>query len=110
MPATWNGRELLAPRFEVEVEGTTGAGDSTIAGFLAAVAAGASPEETLVQAVAVGACSVEAADATSGICPISQLQKRIDSGWKRHETAPPKEGWSWEKSLGIWRSPVDARF
>ncbi len=108
LPTTWNDRELLAPCFEVQVEGTTGAGDSSIAGFLAALATGASPESTLVQAVAVGACSVEVADATSGICHVSQLRKRIDSGWKRHTTEQPSTGWNWNEAEGIWHGQADA--
>ncbi len=79
----WQNCELSAPCFEVEVVGTTGAGDSTIAGFLAALVENASPEEALVAAVGVGACSVEAADATSGIRPMSEVKDRIATGWAR---------------------------
>jgi len=105
----WLQRELMAPCFEVEVAGTTGAGDSTIAGLLAAIVGGAGPSEAMVQAVAVGACSVEAADATSGIRDVSEVWKRIYSGWKRRTNAPPKKGWTWDKSWGIWQGPGDAR-
>ncbi len=104
----WRNRELMAPCFEVEVAGTTGAGDSTIAGLLAALVDGAGPAEALVQAVAVGACSVEVADATSGIRPVSEVQQRIASGWKRLITAPPQAGWIWDDALGVWHGPDDA--
>jgi len=43
----WIARQLLAPCFEVEVAGTTGAGDCTIAGFLAALLNGLSPEASM---------------------------------------------------------------
>jgi sugar/nucleoside kinase (ribokinase family) len=107
--SAWQQRELMAPCFEVEVAGTTGAGDSTIAGLLAALVHGADPAEALVQAVAVGACSVEAADATSGICTVSQVRHRIASGWKRHATLPPGSSWNWDDAVGVWRGPADAR-
>jgi len=107
LPATWNDREMLAPCFEVKVAGTTGAGDSSIAGFLAALAAGAAPEAALVQAAAVGACSVEVADATSGICNTSQLRQRIDSGWKRDAIAQPGTGWHWNEAEGIWHGQAE---
>src|SRR5262249_3307200 len=63
--SAWRGRRLFAPCYQVDVAGTTGAGDATIAGFLLGLLAGRDPEETLRSAVAVGACSVEQVDATS---------------------------------------------
>ncbi len=103
----WKHRELLAPCFEVEVAGTTGAGDSAIAGFLAALISGYKPEEALVQAVGVGACSVESADATSGICSVGEVQNRIAANWKRRQVALKLDDWTWDKAEGVWRSPRD---
>ncbi|MEO2047637.1 MAG: carbohydrate kinase family protein [Pirellulales bacterium] len=103
--SSWSNRELIAPCFEVEVVGTTGAGDSTIAGFLAAVCSGESPEKSLVQAVAVGACSVEVADATSGICSLSELGRRVDAGWNRRNSGLKLDGWSWNEDRGVWHGP-----
>lgn len=79
--AQWVGRELIAPCFRAKVVGTTGSGDCTIAGFLAGVLKGLGPEECLRAAVAVGACSVEAADATSGVPGWNVVQRRIRKGW-----------------------------
>lgn len=89
----WTGRELLAPCFEVEVVGTTGAGDCTIAGFLCGMLQGLSIEDTLQTAVGVGACNVEQADATSGIPVLAKLQERIHSGWARREMKLDLPGW-----------------
>ncbi len=64
--AGWEHRELYSPVFSVpHVAGTTGAGDSTIAGFLASVTRRLPPEQAITMAVAVGGCCVEAPDATS---------------------------------------------
>ena len=77
----WHARELLCPCFCVEVAGTTGAGDCTIAGFLAAILHQAEPEQALLTATAVGAYSVERTDATSGVPSLATVQQRIGAGW-----------------------------
>ncbi len=63
----WINREFIAPCFNVKVAGTTGSGDCTIAGFLAAFVRGEDPETAATTAVAVGACSVEVTDSNSGV-------------------------------------------
>ena len=82
----WPDGELSAPCFEVNVVGTTGSGDATIAGFLAGLLHGLPAEEVMATAVAVGACCCEAADATSGIRPWDEVQQRIRAGWKRRRS------------------------
>ncbi len=82
-PELWAGREYTAPCFEVEVAGTTGAGDCTIAGFLAALLRGLPMEEVVTSALGVGACCCERPDATSGVPSWNALQSRIQAGWKR---------------------------
>lgn len=89
----WVGRELLVPCFEVAVAGTTGAGDCTIAGFLAGLLKGLAPEEVLAGAVAVGACNVEQADATSGVPAWAAVQQRMAAGWPRREVKLALPGW-----------------
>jgi sugar/nucleoside kinase (ribokinase family) len=79
----WRDLELYAPCYAVEVAGTTGAGDCTIAGFLTGLLKGLAPEEALRGAVAVGACNVEMADATSGIPSWETVQQRMAAGWAR---------------------------
>ncbi|MCD9025795.1 carbohydrate kinase family protein [Cohnella silvisoli] len=98
----WQDRELLAPCYKVDVVGTTGAGDCTIAGFLAGLAKGLAIEEVLLAAVGTGACNVEQADAVSGIPSWSDVQRRIASGWKQREAALSLPEWSYESKHGIW--------
>ncbi len=103
----WHGRSLLAPCCQVAVAGTTGAGDTTIAGFLHGLLQGGQPTEILRGAVAVGACSVEQVDATSGIPSWQQVQRRLRAGWP---TAPMRlalPGWAWDSGASIWRGPAD---
>lgn len=87
----WLGRELYHPCFEKKVVGTTGAGDCTIAGFLAGLFYGQSPEAAMDSATGSGACNVEAADAISGIPTWDALQKRISKSWKTDETVLPRD-------------------
>lgn len=104
-PANWSGRELWAPCFRVTVRGTVGAGDATIAGFLAGLLKGETIEHSLTAGVAVGACCVETPDATSGIRPWEATQQRIASGWERLKDGPNDDAWSYEG--GLWRGPDD---
>jgi hypothetical protein len=63
-------------------------------------------------AAAAGASSVEAADASSGVRSMAELQARIDSGWERIEsTAPGKDkdkdkdrdkDWTYDPRVGVW--------
>ena len=105
-PAAWAGRELLTPCFRVKVGGTTGAGDSTIAGFLMGLLRGHSLEETLTLAVAVGACSVESPDASGSIPRLDVVEERIASGWGKHTMELALPDWT-ELNVGLWRGPND---
>ena len=80
----WRGREVLSPCFVPRaVAGTTGAGDCTIAGFLAALLRGEAPADAATSATAVGACSVEALDATGGVPAWPRVAARLADAWPR---------------------------
>jgi sugar/nucleoside kinase (ribokinase family) len=84
-PDEWCDREVVSPCFRARrVAGTTGAGDCTIAGFLAALLRGEGPVQAATSATAVGASSVEAPDSTSGVRPWPELAARVRAGWARH--------------------------
>lgn len=100
--ANWLGRELLAPCYQVEVAGTTGAGDCTIAGFLGGLAAGLDVEDALLGAVGTGACNVERADAVSGVRSWAETRARIVAGWRQSEAVPSLPGWNRASGSGIW--------
>ena len=98
-PAAWAVRRLWTPCFQVEVAGTTGSGDATIAGFLAALLRGLGPVEAMTAAVAVGACNVEAPDALSGLRSWEATMKRIASGWPRCLLEVNAPGWHWQARI-----------
>jgi sugar/nucleoside kinase (ribokinase family) len=83
-PGEWRDREVLAPCFRARrVAGTNGSGDSTIAGLLTALLRGENPVEAATSANAVGACSVEEPDASSGVPPWTDVAARLAAGWAR---------------------------
>ena len=100
--AAWAGQTLWAPAFKVEVAGTTGAGDSAIAGLLSGMLRGLGPRQSLSAAVAVGACNVEAADAQSGLRSWEDTLARVAAGWERHTLDLPLADWAWDEESGVW--------
>jgi sugar/nucleoside kinase (ribokinase family) len=105
----WLGRELLVPCFRTNVVGTTGAGDCTIAGFLAGLMKGLTIEGVMTSAVAVGAFNVESPDATSGVPDWDTVQARVNAGWERLPLTLSLKGWQWDAGMGIWLGPNDKR-
>jgi sugar/nucleoside kinase (ribokinase family) len=103
----WLDRELLAPCFQVKVAGTTGAGDCAYAGLLAGLLYGQSIEAVLLSAAATGACSVERADATSGVPHWDEMQARLRAGWAHHAPGLPLQGWRSNPAGTIWYGPND---
>lgn len=79
--SVWADQEAYHPAFEVKVVGTTGAGDSAYAAFLIALLHSYTPAQALELACAVGACNVEAHDATSSIRNLEDTLARIRAGW-----------------------------
>ncbi len=103
----WSRRELWAPCFQVDVVGTTGSGDATIAGLLSALLRDDSPEAAITAGVAVGACNVEAADALGGIRTWEATQQRIAGGWPRRSLSLTSPGWRLDPGQQLWTGPKD---
>lgn len=101
---TWANVEYWAPCFRVRVVGTTGAGDATIAGFLAALLRGLAPAEAVTIAAAIGACNVEAADALSGLRSWDETIRRIHAGWERLPLILDDPAWEWVETSQLWRA------
>jgi sugar/nucleoside kinase (ribokinase family) len=106
----WINRELWMPCFKVNVKGTTGAGDSTIAGFIAGFLNEKSAVETLKYAVGTGAFCVEEMDSTSGVPQIKELELRIKSNWPKLSILQDLKGWKFNEEHGVWYGPNDKMF
>ncbi len=104
----WANRELWSVCFEPSVfAGTTGTGDATIAGFLAALLYGCSLGDAATFACAVGASCVEAPNATGGIQSWESTWKRLTRGWNRNGYPLDEDGWSHDIATGLWTGPRD---
>ena len=78
----WSSRTVLQPCFKADiVKSGAGAGDTSIAAFLAAVLSGRKPAECVALACAEGACCVTTYDTLSGLKPLDELEERIRNGW-----------------------------
>lgn len=63
----------------------------------------------MLTACAVGACSVEAVDALSGIRSWPETVERIAGGWPRIPLAlnGSNADWRWDSTHEIWMGPKD---
>jgi len=85
----WQGHSSYHPAFDVEVVGTTGAGDSAYAAFLVSMLHGLSLAEAVKMACAVGAYGVESASSSQSVRSWEETQQRITSGWATREKHLP---------------------
>jgi sugar/nucleoside kinase (ribokinase family) len=106
----WLGRELLAPAYQVDVVGTVGAGDCAIAGLIAGIVRGQTPEAALSSSVAAGGANVQKADAISGVPGWPELQERIANGWPKLPLAVDTLDWRYDEAHGLWVSPSDPSY
>ena len=102
----WADKKLWSACFVVDVVGTVGSGDATIAGFLSALLRDSSPEQAVTAAVAVGACNVEAADTLSGIRTWEQTRQRIADGWQKRPLDLTAQGWRFDAVQRLWVGPA----
>lgn len=83
-PEEWASREYFSHVYQVEtVKSATGAGDTSIAGFLSAFLRGLSPADCLNAACAVGALCVTDYSGTGAIRPLDEVLEMIRRGWKK---------------------------
>lgn len=106
----WVNRELWIPCYNVNVKGTTGAGDSTIAGFIAGICHQKPVSRVLHYAVGTGAFSVEKTDATSGVPTLEEIERKIESGWNQISIGRHLQGWKFDENARLWVGPNDSMF
>lgn len=83
----WADKEVLSGIYTVDhVVSATGAGDTSIAGFLTAFLKGASLERAVDMACATGAVCTTAFGAVDAIVPYEEIENKVDSGWPKRET------------------------
>jgi sugar/nucleoside kinase (ribokinase family) len=107
---SWRGRELWCASFKATQFGSaTGAGDATIAGFIAGLVAGFGPEKSLRVANTVGWENVRAIDALSGIEDWAATLKYLDDT-SRPRNDPGLDGtWSYDTATMVYRGSRDGK-
>ncbi len=79
---SWSNKSGVQKCYKAnEVRSGTGAGDTSIAAFLAAVMRGYDPAKCVSLACAEGACCVTSYDALGGLRTLDELEERIANGW-----------------------------
>ena len=63
---------------------------------------GLDPYAAVTAAVAVGACSVEAPDALSGVRSWEDTLERIAGEWERLPLQVTAQGWDWNEREQLW--------
>ena len=82
----WAGKKGFEASYIPErIASGTGAGDTCIAAFIASVLEENTVEQSVRLAGAEGACCVETYDALSGIRSLSELEAKIQNGWKKNK-------------------------
>ena len=101
--ANWDSRELWSPSFSIDhIVSATGAGDSSIAGFIAAMIRRHSLEECLARANSAGWQNLTSLDALSGLKSWRQIEENI-SRLKVNELHFLKGSkWVWDRNLRLW--------
>jgi sugar/nucleoside kinase (ribokinase family) len=106
--ADWAGRRLFSEVFHVDhLASGTGAGDASIAGFLAAMLRGTGPEEALNMACATGAAATTEYDATTGVQDYDTLHAGFVEKGPKAGQLRESFGWSYEESSRLWRAQND---
>lgn len=107
----WSDRELLAETYDVQgIKSTTGAGDSSIAGFLAAFLKGRTVEDTVKIAHAVATQSITAYDVFSNIKDFDTTSETVKNGMPVIPLVIEGSYWKYDKDIGVWKGRKDLQF
>lgn len=91
----WADKEMFSNIYMMDqVKSTVGAGDCSIAGLIAGMVRGYTPEQAVNTAVGTGAMCVTEYGATEGIIPLEEQEKLM--GTKYQKATPAYEGSYWQ--------------
>jgi sugar/nucleoside kinase (ribokinase family) len=103
----WADRELHEESFRVaDIASATGAGDTSIAGFLAAFLNGKTIEESIRIACAVGGQNVLTYDAISGIKSWEETINMIPE-WEKNRLSIEGTYWKYDNCRNVWVGATD---
>jgi sugar/nucleoside kinase (ribokinase family) len=109
-PANWSNRELYAESYHVDdVLSSTGAGDNSFGGFLAALLRGLSFEDALNIACMAGANATRAYSAVGGAVTLEKMQEQIAHPPQRNRFGGSTCYWTKLDSEGLWKGKRESR-
>jgi sugar/nucleoside kinase (ribokinase family) len=104
----WSSRELWMPAYKIShIASATGAGDCSLAGFIAAFLYGQSPERSIAAANALGYQNLQALDATSGIQDWETTRKIMEDQSLPRVSPLEGKGWRFDAGASICHGPGD---
>jgi sugar/nucleoside kinase (ribokinase family) len=105
----WADRQLWNPAYRLErIASATGAGDASLAGFLAACVRGESPERCIAAAGSLGYQNLQAMDATSGIRDWAATVEIMEDLTLPRYPMPDWNAWRFDNKKHIGYGPKDA--
>ena len=106
----WGGRELWVATYRVErILSTCGAGDASIAGFLAGLLSGQDIETTANLACAVAGLKIQVETSFGGVLPLPQVLSKMED-WPKAQLHPDPARWRYEQPANVWYTARDSRF
>lgn len=98
----WTSQSLFAPSFLVKkIASTTGAGDSSIAGFLAGVLGSQPAHITLQLGCAAAAQKIQVRKSFGGIEPLPELLNKL-TDWPHEQVRDIPDEWQMDSTRRIW--------
>lgn len=99
----WADKELFSGIYKVEdVKTATGAGDTSIAGFLASLLNGFTVERAISVACAVGAICVTGYGATDAIVHMDKVTEKMDAGWEKRPVPYKGDAFKYDDKTSLW--------
>lgn len=99
----WSDKSWFAPSFLVQnIASTTGAGDASIAGFLAGILLGRPAWQSLQLGCGAAAQKIQIRKSFGGIDPVESLLNKI-SDWPHEKVANIPADWNFDEDKRIWR-------
>ncbi len=101
--AAWADKEIFSGIYMVEdVKSATGAGDTSVAGFLASLLRGYSPYDAIDTACATGAICVTDISATGAIPSLEEVRAKVDAGWEKRPVAYAGKKFTYDEALKLY--------
>jgi hypothetical protein len=85
---------------------TSGAGDASIAGFLAGLLTGQRIETATNLACAAAALKIQVKASVGGLLPYPEILERM-AGWPKETLAPDRRYWRYDKNERLWFGQTD---